>query len=69
MRKNKVQSKYKNYTKSTETVRKLNKRLNELELEIKRLRLEFSWHEDKNDYAFGMIESSIKFIEDHSIPF
>ena len=69
MGKNKVQNKYKNHSKSTKTIHKLKGRLNKLEMELKRLRLEFSLHEDKNDYALGMIENSLKFIENSKIPF
>lgn len=69
MRKSKVQNKSKNHTKSTETIRKLKDRLIELEKEVKRLKLELSWHEDKNNYTFAMIESSLEYIDKHSIPF
>lgn len=69
MRTNKLQNQYKKHTKSTRTIRELKSKVNELEIEIKRLKLEFSWHEDRNNYAFGMIESSLNSIDDSSIPF
>lgn len=68
MRKNKVQNKNKNRTESTETIRKLRIKLNKLEKEIKSLRHDFYWHEDKDDYLFAMIESSLKSSDDLDIP-
>jgi hypothetical protein len=62
MYKNKAQKKYESNTKSTNLIQKLG----ETEMDIKRLRLEFSWLEDKILYINCLMDERITKLE-HNI--
>lgn len=60
----KVQNHNKNNTKDTKRVQDLQRKVDELEMMIKRLQLEFSWYDSKNEYAHCVMNDQVKRIDE-----
>lgn len=69
MAKDRVRKSNKKSTDSTKIIRKLRTKIEDLEIEIKRLRLEFSWYQDKNDYLHCLVDEKIDHLDKQTIPF
>lgn len=59
----------KNDTKDTKRIQMLQTKVDELEMMIKRLQLEFSWYDSKNDYAHCVINDKLRHFDEAWSPF
>ena len=69
MAKDRVRKDNENNTDSTKTIRKLKTKIENLEIEIKRLSLEFAWYQDKNEYLHCLVDEKINILDKQTIPF
>ncbi|HEY5562446.1 MAG TPA: hypothetical protein VIK72_11955 [Clostridiaceae bacterium] len=69
MSKNKVRKSGGKLTKATKEIQRLKIKLNELEMDIKRVRLEFSWYENNNNYDHCIMNEKIDPKSENNIPF
>lgn len=65
----KVRYDTKSHTKDTKIIQKLQRKVDELEIIIKRLQLEFSWYDSKNDYAHCVMSDQIRRLDESRLPY
>jgi len=69
MKKNKVRKSDGKLTKDTKEIQSLKIKFNELEMVVQKVRLEFSWYENNNNYDHCIMKEKIDPKSDDNIPF